>query len=70
MRRVLLLLGCLGTMGCQDPPSQVVNDIQYLYDARTDLCFATRYGGLGANSFAMVAIPCSSTVIAIARGGK
>jgi hypothetical protein len=68
MQRLLLGVVCLGIVGCSNqPPSQVTTDIQYLYDLRTNLCFASRYGGLGANSFAMTAVTCSPAVIALAQ---
>lgn len=47
------------------PPSRETTDLQYLHDARTDLCFASRYGGVNVSSYVMVLVPCSPAVRAL-----
>jgi len=65
---VCLLIGLLEVVKhLSPPPSRVTEDVQYLYDARTDLCFATRYGGAVSASYVMVAIPCTPSVLVLAR---
>lgn len=58
------------TAACDDPPSRVTTNIQYLYDARTNLCFATKYGGVSADSFTMAVIPCSPEIMTLTGAPK
>lgn len=60
-----LILGGVGVWACSVPPSRETTDLQYLHDARTDLCFATRFGASRVASYVMVLVPCSPAVRAV-----
>lgn len=58
---VLLGLGLVIT-ACNQPESVTTTQIQYLYDTRTELCFAARFGAYNTASYALVTVPCTPAV--------
>lgn len=59
----LVFLALILSSACADPPSRVSENIQYIHDKRTDLCFASHYGGVASGSFAMISVPCSDSIL-------
>lgn len=48
---------------CEEQPSRSAVNIRYLYDTRTNLCFATRWES-------MVAVPCTPEILILTGAPK